>query len=56
MMGAMKSVKVSISEDLEAWLSRKAQLERRPVSSMIRVLLYAAKHAEDAAQLEESSV
>ncbi len=51
----MKSVKVSVTEDLEAWLEAKAQDERRPLSSMIRVLLYEAKYAEEARRLEASA-
>ena len=43
----MKQIKTSVSEELNAWLEEKAAIEKRPISSMVRVLLYEAKLRED---------
>ncbi len=43
----MKQIKTSVSEELDAWLEARAELEGRSVSSMIRVLLYEAKQREE---------
>ena len=51
----MKQIKTSVSDDLEVWLEAKAAEESRSVSSMIRVLLYEAKYAEEARELEATA-
>lgn len=47
--------KIRLSDDLHTWLEQKADEEHRTLSSMIRVLLYEAKYAEDSRQLEASA-
>lgn len=51
----MKTVKFQCDFELRDWLEAKAEDERRSVASMIRVLLYEAKYAEDARKLEASA-
>ena len=48
----MKSLKFSCPDELRDWLESRAADEQRTVSSMIRVMLYEAKYAEDARKLE----
>jgi uncharacterized protein YeaC (DUF1315 family) len=51
----LKSLKFSCPSELREWLEDKAVAEQRTVSSMIRVMLYEAKYAEEARQLEASA-
>ncbi len=51
----MERMKFSCDEELRVWLEAKAAEEHRSVASMIRVLLYEAKYAEDARKLEASA-
>ncbi len=51
----MKSMRFECDDELAAWLEGKADDEHRKVASMIRVILYEAKYAEEARQLEASA-
>ena len=47
--------KIRYGDDLHDWLEEKADQEHRTLSSMIRVILYEAKYAEEGRQLEATT-